>query len=764
MSFGRMPIANAFVVPSQFDREYFYELATAFCTGCGSFQIVDQPDPCQMFHEDYAFFTRTSRRMVEHFGGYAEWVRHRFLGADDPFVVEIGCNDGAMLENFAKRGIRHLGIDPSANVAAEAERHGIRTKVAFLNLKLAHEIRDHDGPANAIIAANVICHIPDINEVARSVAHLLADDGVFVFEEPYLGAMIEKGSYDQIYDEHVFIFSVGSVHNAFRPHGLELIDALAQPTHGGSMRYVLAKKGARQVTAGVEQAIAREAAQGLGRAETYEAFRARCERSREALVGLVRRSAVGRPARGRLRRDVQEHDRAQLLRARTAGHRIHQRYDADQATQVHARQPYSGRALRNLCREISPITPSCSPGTTKPKSSKRRRVMRRPAVSGSSLYPKWGSRDPDQQSACAIRGRKAEIDAAVSRVCAAGHYVLGEEVAAFEGEFAAFCGTGYGIGVNSGTDALTLALRGLSISNGDEVITVSHTAVATVAAVIAAGARPVLVDIDPATFTIDPAAIERAVGPKTRAIIPVHLYGLPADMDAIMTIAARHSLKVIEDCAQAAGARCRGRRVGAIGHAGCFSFYPTKNLGAIGDGGMVVTGDSDLAERVRQLRQYGWDAKRESQIDGMNSRLDEIQAAILRVKLPHLDADNRRRTNIARFYDDALAGSELAVPAAPQGREHVYHLYVVRSERRDAALDELRRGGVAAGIHYPVPVHRQPAFRGRGFDAGPLPHSERAAAEVLSLPIYPELAQDQLDTVIAAAGARAALAAAGSRR
>jgi methylation protein EvaC len=289
MSFGRMPIANAFLVPAQFDREYFYELATAFCSACGSFQIVDQPDPRLMFHEEYAFFTRTSRRMVEHFGGYAEWVRQRFLGADDPFVVEIGCNDGAMLENFAKRGVRHLGIEPSANVAAEAERHGIRTRVAFFDLELAREIRDRDGPVNAIVAANVICHIPDINEVARSVAHLLADDGVFVFEEPYLGAMIEKGSYDQIYDEHVFIFSAGSVRNAFRPHGLELIDALAQPTHGGSMRYVLAKAGARPATAGVQQTIAREAAQGLDRAETYESFRARCERSREALVGLIRR-------------------------------------------------------------------------------------------------------------------------------------------------------------------------------------------------------------------------------------------------------------------------------------------------------------------------------------------------------------------------------------------------------------------------------------------------------------------------------------------
>ena len=288
MSFGRMPIANAFLTPSQFNEEYFYELATASCAACGTFQIIEQPDPGKMFHEAYAFFTRTSRRMVAHFGDYAEWIQKQFLGTGDPLVVEIGCNDGAMLENFAKRGIRHLGIEPSANVAAEAARHGIRTEVAFFNLETARHVRDRDGPANAIIAANVICHIPDINGVGRGVAHLLADDGLFVFEEPYLGSMIEKGSYDQIYDEHVFIFSVGSVQNAFRLHGLELIDALPQTTHGGSMRYVLAKKGAHPVAPSVQQAIAKETQQGLGRAQTYEAFRSRCERSRASLVGLIR--------------------------------------------------------------------------------------------------------------------------------------------------------------------------------------------------------------------------------------------------------------------------------------------------------------------------------------------------------------------------------------------------------------------------------------------------------------------------------------------
>lgn len=288
MSFGRMPIANGFLTPSQFSEEYFYELAIAFCEPCGTLQIVDQPDPGKMFHEEYAFFTRTSKRMVAHFASYAEWALSRFLTRPDPFVVEIGCNDGAMLENFSRRGIRQLGVEPSANVAAEAERHGIRTVVAFFNLETARKIRDSNGPADAILAANVICHIPDINGVARGVAHLLADKGVFIFEEPYLGAMIHKGSYDQIYDEHVFIFSAQSVKNAFRPHGLELINALPQTTHGGSMRYVLARQGAYPVSEEVERAFANEREQGLTRAETYEAFRVRCERSRDELAGLIR--------------------------------------------------------------------------------------------------------------------------------------------------------------------------------------------------------------------------------------------------------------------------------------------------------------------------------------------------------------------------------------------------------------------------------------------------------------------------------------------
>ncbi len=285
MSFGRMPLANAFLAPAEFSKEYFYELKPALCGGCGLFQITEQPAPEQMFHPRYAFFTRTSKSMVAHFGAYARWVQTQFA---PNFVVEVGCNDGVLLETFARQGVQHLGIEPSANVAAVAEKHGVRTQVAFFGEAVARDVRTRHGAADVILAANVICHIPDIRGVAAGVAALLGPKGVFVFEEPYLGAMIDKGSYDQIYDEHVFIFSAQSVAALFRPFGLELIQCLPQPTHGGSMRYVVARAGARPVTESVARTLALEDMQGLQRSETYEHFRARCERNREQLVGLVR--------------------------------------------------------------------------------------------------------------------------------------------------------------------------------------------------------------------------------------------------------------------------------------------------------------------------------------------------------------------------------------------------------------------------------------------------------------------------------------------
>lgn len=344
---------------------------------------------------------------------------------------------------------------------------------------------------------------------------------------------------------------------------------------------------------------------------------------------------------------------------------------------------------------------------------------------------------------------RVAIDAAIARVLNSGWYVLGQEVKAFESEFAAYIGTAHAVGVGSGTDALALALRGLGIGGGDEVVTVSHTAVATVAAIELAGAIPVLVDIDPQYFTLDPEKLEQAIGPRTKAVIAVHLYGQAADMDTILTLARRHGLKVIEDCAQATGGFYKGRRLGSLGDAGCFSFYPTKNLGALGDGGAVTTNDQNLADTIRSLREYGWRGDRISHIAGMNSRLDELQGAILRAKLPHLDSDNARRRAIADRYDAALS-QLVTIPARRNSSEHVFHLYVVRVTGRDNLITRLKDHGVAAAIHYAKAVHQQPAYscRLKGSDA--LSHTEVAVEEILTLPIYPELTEQQVETVIAA--------------
>ena len=345
---------------------------------------------------------------------------------------------------------------------------------------------------------------------------------------------------------------------------------------------------------------------------------------------------------------------------------------------------------------------------------------------------------------------KAAIDAAVQRVFESGHYILGPECAEFEKEFAAWIAEGnsaHAVGVANGTDALVLAMRALGIGAGDTVLTVSHTAVATVAAIELAGAEPLLVDIEPATFTLDPQKLADTIRAnphrKFKAVIPVHLYGQPADMPAIMDIARQHSLLVIEDCAQCHGATLGGKITGTFGDAATFSFYPTKNLGAIGDGGAVVTQDATLAARVRELRQYGWKSRYISDTTGMNSRLDELQAAILRVKLPHLRADNQRRRDIAAIYAKHIRNDAVLLPPMRPGAEHVYHQYVVRSPQRDALMAALKSHGVPTAVHYPQPVHTQPAYLGRiAIGAGGLAESERASREVLSLPMHPQLSDE----------------------
>ncbi len=342
---------------------------------------------------------------------------------------------------------------------------------------------------------------------------------------------------------------------------------------------------------------------------------------------------------------------------------------------------------------------------------------------------------------------RSEIDAAIARVLARGRFILGPETAAFEQEFSRYIRVRYALGVGSGTEALHLALSACEIGRGDEVITVSHTAVATVAAIELCGAVPVLVDIDMATYAMDSSRLELAVTPRTKAIVPVHLYGHPADLSAILAIARRHGLRVIEDCAQAHGAMVQGRRVGAWGDAAIFSFYPTKNLGAAGDGGAVVTDDATIAERVRLLREYGWRERYVSAVPGWNSRLDEIQAAILRAKLPYLDRENHRRAELAALYSGLLAETRLVLPICRASASHVYHQYVVRTPDRSALQSFLVASGIATLVHYPVPVHLQPAYAGRLLCPGGLAQTERAAREVLSLPMYPELAPEQVARV-----------------
>ena len=343
-----------------------------------------------------------------------------------------------------------------------------------------------------------------------------------------------------------------------------------------------------------------------------------------------------------------------------------------------------------------------------------------------------------------------EIEAAVLTVLRSNRYILGVEVDALEREFADYIGTHSAIGVANGTDALELAIRALDIGPGDEVITVSHTAVATVAAIEAAGAIPVLVDVDPVFYTLNPDQLLEVLSPKTKAIVAVHLYGQAADLDAIGQFCAANKLFLIEDASQAHGAKWKGKRLGSIGHIGCFSCYPTKNLGALGDAGLVTTNDEKLAKKVRMHREYGWEERYISELVGRNSRLDELQAAILRIKLRHLDADNGKRQQIAVQYTKLLAELPLQLPAIREHAEHVFHLYVVRADNRQGLMNHLKVHGIYAGVHYPMPVHLQPAYKGRIRTARSMEVTERLAHEVSSLPMYPEVEAQELNEVVQA--------------
>lgn len=354
--------------------------------------------------------------------------------------------------------------------------------------------------------------------------------------------------------------------------------------------------------------------------------------------------------------------------------------------------------------------------------------------------------DPSAQ----FRSDQEGIEAAVLAVLRGDRYILGEEVEALESEFAGFIGTMHAVGVGNGTDAITLVLRALGIGRGDEVITVAHTAIATVAAVVAAGATPVVVDVDPEYCTLDPAGLDAAITDRTRAVLPVHLYGQGADMPGVEAASRSRGLAVIEDVSQAHGARSAGRRLGSLGVAGVFSCYPTKNLGAIGDAGLVTTDDPILADRIREQRQYGWRDAAISHSAGTNSRLDEVQAAVLRRKLRRLEQSNERRRVIAARYCDALQDLPLGLPQSRPGDEHVFHLFVVRVRDRDGFRSHLHQRGIATGVHYPVACHQQPGFRDLIDVRGPLVHTEALAAQVVSLPMFPELTDGQVDEVISA--------------
>jgi dTDP-4-amino-4,6-dideoxygalactose transaminase len=345
---------------------------------------------------------------------------------------------------------------------------------------------------------------------------------------------------------------------------------------------------------------------------------------------------------------------------------------------------------------------------------------------------------------------KEEVNGAIQGVLDSCQFTLGSEVVAFEKEFAEYSGSVHGMGVNTGTSALHLALLAAGVGRGDEVITVPFTFVATVSAVDYTGAKAVFVDIDPVTFTMDPKQVEAAITPRTKAIIPVHLYGQCADMDPILAIAKKHGLVVIEDAAQAHGAEYKGRRCGSMGDMGCFSFYPGKNLGAAGEGGMVVTANPEFARTICMLRDWGAEKKYHHVLKGYNFRLEGIQGAVLRVKLRHLEKWTEARRAAAKRYDHLLVGSGVGLPKQMDHARHVYHIYAVRTAERAALQDALNAQGVQTGIHYPFPVHLLPAFADLGYTAGQFPHSERAANEVLSLPMFPELTADQSAEVSAA--------------
>jgi len=343
---------------------------------------------------------------------------------------------------------------------------------------------------------------------------------------------------------------------------------------------------------------------------------------------------------------------------------------------------------------------------------------------------------------------KREIDAAIQEVIDKSAFIMGEKVEQFENDFAAYCGVKYGVGTSSGTTALHLALLACGVTGGDEVITVPYTFIATAEAISQTGARVIFVDIEDKSYTMDSEKVEKAITKKTKAIIPVHLFGHPADMDKIAKIARKYNLVVIEDACQAHGAEYGGRRVGSLGDIACFSFYPSKNLGAYGDAGMLVTNDTELAERASLLRNHGYTGKYYHQVEGYNYRLDAIQSAVLRVKLRHLEEWTEKRRRNAKLYDELLEGSQVGTPIEMEYAKHVYHLYVVKVKNRDKLYLKLKENGISVAVHYPLPLHLQEAYRYLGYKKGDFPVSEACSESLLSLPMFPELTQEEIKRIV----------------
>ena len=347
------------------------------------------------------------------------------------------------------------------------------------------------------------------------------------------------------------------------------------------------------------------------------------------------------------------------------------------------------------------------------------------------------------------KAHKKEINQKIEGILNSGNYILGQEVTNFENSFSKYCDVKYTVGVNSGTDAILLALKALNIGIGDEVITVSHTALATLSAIISSGATPVIADVDKDFLNINTDHLSKLITKKTKAIIPVHIYGQSCDMKNIIKIARKNNLYIIEDCAQAVGASFHGKKVGSLGDIGAFSFYPTKNLGAVGDGGCITTNNKKIAEKVRRLRQFGWNDERTTSYHGLSSRLDEIQAAILNVKLKYLESDNNKRVKLASIYYDKITNSKIFFPQIRNNCRHVYHLFVVITDKRELILNELKKNNIYCGIHYPTPAHLHKGYKSKcKFNSKDLSNTNKICKKIFSLPMYPELEMKEIKKVI----------------